>query len=432
VTQTQCSATRPRPIRLGAYAPSPVYNRSGLYRRIAADPRFEFTVIFSSSAGVRGGDLGYGHPVSFDADALSGFESVFLRKAERTETDGLFTSLLDLDVVSHILRRRFDVLWMHGYYSATHLLAAATQIAGGRRLLVREEQTLLNPRPAWKRMLKKPLLRLLFTRSTGMYIGTRNREWFRYHGMPETRLFHVPFCVDNEFFRAEADRLAGRRNALRAAFGIPPDAGPVVLSVARLVPTKQPLLLLEAFRRVRERHRCALLVVGTGACEPEMRAFVHRTGLRDVFFAGFLNQSEISRAYSVADLLVLASANETWGLVVNEAMNFGLPVVASDRVGCAADLVRHGDTGLIVRHDSVAELTGALCRLVADSSYRVTLGCHGAALIDSWNYEAAADGVRAAVVSSVGRARWQEAESALTASGELAAMERGASDDGAR
>ena len=405
------TARQTGPIRLGAYAPSPVYYRSGLYRRMAADPRLEFTAIFSSSAGLRPGDLGYGKPVSFDSDALGGFESVFLRHADRTEADGSFTSLLDFDVVPLVLRRRFEILWLHGYYSATHLLAAATQIARGGHLLIREEQTLLNERPVWKKVLKKPLLRLLFARSSGLFIGTRNLEWFRHHGMPDERLFQVPFCVDNHFFRSEGERLAPLRPELRAEFGIQPEAGPVILSVARLVPKKQPLVLLDAFKRVRAQYRCTLLIVGSGPSEGEMRDFVGREGIQDVVFAGFMNQSEISRAYAAADVFALASGwHETWGLVVNEAMNFNLPVVVSDKVGCAADLVRHAENGYIYPHDRPDELARYLTLLITDPARRALFGQRSAETIAPLNDDVAADGVLEAVRAVVGERRWSEAE----------------------
>jgi glycosyltransferase involved in cell wall biosynthesis len=401
----------PRPIRLAAFAPSPVYYRSGLYRRIAADERFEFTAIFSSSAGVRPGDLGYSHPVAFDADALAGFKSLFLARSSVTESRGSFFSLFDVDIIPILIRERFDLVWLHGYYSATHLMASLTQMTRGRKLLIREEQNLLSPRPAWKKALKQTLLRSLFTRSIGMYIGTQNREWFRSHGMPDTRLFHVPFCVDNDALQGEAQRLAGRKRELRDEFAIPPDAGPVILSVARLVPKKQPLLLLESFLALRERHPCFLLVVGTGECEEEMRAFVRRHRVRDIRMVGFLNQSEVGRAYAAADIFVLPSGwDETWGLVVNEAMNFSLPVVVSDRVGSAADLVVHGETGFVFRHNSPQELTNVLSLLVDDAPQRRALGEGGAARITSWNYGAAAEGLCRAARAAVGESRWLEAQ----------------------
>lgn len=402
---------QPRPIRLGAYAVSPAYYRSGLNRRIAVDRRVDFTAIFSSSAGIRAAELGYGRPVAFDADALSDFRSVFLRRADRTGQDNSLTSPLDLDIAPMIRRERFDVLWLHGYYSPSHLIAAATQVARGGRLLFREEQTLLSRRSAWKTALKKPLLGLLFARSAGLFIGTSNRAWFRHYGIPDERLFHVPYCVDNDRFRAEAQRLAPFRRQLRQAFGIPSDGRPVILSVGRFVPKKQPLVVLDAFRKVRAGARCTLLIVGSGECEGAMRRFVEVHAVPDVVFAGFLNQSEISRAYAAADVFALASGwDETWGLVVNEAMNFGLPVVVSDKVGCAADLVTQGESGYVFPHDRPDELARHLALLVGDSAQRESFGRRAIETITPWNDDLAAEGLLAAVRAAVGEQRWSEAE----------------------
>ena len=289
-------------------------------------------------------------------------------------------------------------------------MAAATQLTCRRNLFIREEQTLLSPRPLWRRALKIPMLRALFAGSYGLFIGKNNQKWFRHYGMPEERLFHVPFCVDNEFFQTEAHRLSGERMRLRRQLGVVSDA-PVVLSVARLVPKKQPLVLLEAFRQLRASRPCTLLVVGTGSCDGEMREFVEREGIEDVVFAGFLNQSEVSRAYVAADVFALTSGwDETWGLVVNEAMNFGLPVVVSDKVGCAADLVVHGENGYVFDHDRPDDLARYLTLLVADEGRRGQFGRRGAEIIGSWNYARAAEGILAAVSVAVGARRWAEAE----------------------
>jgi glycosyltransferase involved in cell wall biosynthesis len=185
----------------------------------------------------------------------------------------------------------------------------------------------------------------------------------------------------------------------------------VILSIARLVPKKQPLVLLEAFRRLRASHQCTLVVVGAGPCEEEMRDFVKRFGIPNVVFAGFLNQSEVSQAYSVADVFVLASGwDETWGVVVNEAMNFGLPVVVSDKVGCAVDLVAHGENGYVFPHDRPDELARYLSLLITDPARRRSFGQRGAGIIAPWNYTKAAEGLFAAVSVAVGPRRWAEAE----------------------
>ena len=117
-------------------------------------------------------------------------------------------------------------------------------------LLVRDEQTLLRERSVLRRALKYPALRAFFEGVTGLYIGHENRRYLRHYGVPEDRLFPARYCVDNAFFRARADELACSRPQLRADFGINDDA-PVVLFVGKVEPVKRPMLLLDAFARVR-------------------------------------------------------------------------------------------------------------------------------------------------------------------------------------
>ncbi len=167
-----------------------------------------------------------------------------------------------------------------------------------------------------------------------------------------------------------------------------------MLYVAKLIPKKAPLVLLEAFARVRERHRCALLFVGEGELRPELEAAAGP----DVHLAGFLNQSELPEAYVAADVFCLPSVlHETWGLVVNEALNFGLPVVVSDKVGCAADLVRPGWNGFVVPAGAAGPARG---RPRAAGRRRGAPGASsaraGAELVREYSIEACADGIVAA------------------------------------
>ena len=171
-------------------------------------------------------------------------------------------------------------------------------------------------------------------------------------------------------------------------------------------------MLIEAFAGVRATRRCVLLLVGAGPMEPELHRQIELREVPDVVFAGFMNQSEIARAYAASDVFVLPSAwSETWGLAVNEAMNFGLPIVVSDKVGCAADLVRPGENGFVVAHDRPSELADVLMKLVGDDRLRESLGEQSRRRIRSWTYESALVGLLSAIRESVGEARWAEAES---------------------
>jgi glycosyltransferase involved in cell wall biosynthesis len=184
---------------------------------------------------------------------------------------------------------------------------------------------------------------------------------------------------------------------LRRSFGITDDA-PVVLFAGKFDPQKNVGLLLDAFEEVRREHDAWLLLVGDGAMGPEIR---ERAAER-VLTPGFLNQSELTHAYAAADVFVLPSVSETWGLVVNEAMNFGLPVVVSDRVGCGEDLVREGENGFVVAHDDPIALADALRALVGNAELRRRMGARSRELVSSYTITACADGIVAACLAACG------------------------------
>jgi glycosyltransferase involved in cell wall biosynthesis len=312
------------------------------------------------------------------------------------------------DVVREIARGGYDAVWAHGYAHATTWLALLAAHARGARLLLRDEQTLLHPRPRHRRIARSIMLRQLYARAYGLYIGEENRRFLRAHGMRDARMFASPYCVDNAYFSARAAELAPRRSEIRASFGID-DGAPVVLFAGKLIDKKQPLRLIEAFASVRGDQPCWLLLAGSGPQREASEALVARLGVPNVRFAGFLDQTHLPEAYAAADVLVLPSKlHETWGLVVNEAMNFALPVVVSDKVGCAADLVRPGENGAIVRHDDTRALADAIARFVADASLRRACGARGAEIVRAYSIEAAADGiVEACTAQDARRMAWK-------------------------
>jgi glycosyltransferase involved in cell wall biosynthesis len=399
--------TQPRlqanPIRLAAVAAGPVFYQTPLYRQLAADPRVDLTVIFASSGGVRPYNASFGdRAISWDIDLVGGYQHRFLKAADSNEVHGGFFALKDWDIVKEIRRGRFDAVWVHGFSYFTLALAIVTALTKRVPVLFRDEQTLLHERPWPKRWFRALVLRVLFRRIYTLAIGSNNREYFRRYRVREDRLFFAPYCVDNDVLQADAKRLAEQRELLRSSFGIPSDSGPILLFVGKLAPKKQPLLVLEAHARIRARMRCALLIVGEGELKPELSARIERDQIEDVYFAGFLNRSEISRAYAVADVFALPSAfHETWGIVVNEAMNFSLPVVVSDKVGCVADLVREQENGLIVRHDDVAGFAAAIESLLTDPYRRSAFGARSLEIINGWRYDVAREGIVQASRSAI-------------------------------
>jgi glycosyltransferase involved in cell wall biosynthesis len=390
-----------RPIRLGLLAASPVHYHVPTYRLLARDPRVDFTAIFCSDDGVRPANLGFGGVRAWGGDLMTGYRSIFLKRAELNEIGGGFFALRDVDVVPLVVRSRFDALWIHGYNHLSHQLAAQAQHARGGSVMFREEQTLIHPRTISKTIAKEVALRGVFRRAIGLYIGSESKRWFEHYGVREERLYFTPYTVDNNALQGIATSFEGRTNELRKSFGIGRDAGPILLLAARLIPKKQPQKIVEAFAKVRAMRPCALLIVGDGELSEELARHVRAMSIPDVSFAGFLDQTEIWRAYACADVFILFSAqDETWGIVVNEAMNFSLPIIVSDKVGCGADLVSNGRNGFIVRSDDVGDLAGKMQTLFDEGELRLRFGAASRAIIDDWSPEMTADGVLSAAIAS--------------------------------
>jgi glycosyltransferase involved in cell wall biosynthesis len=146
------------------------------------------------------------------------------------------------------------------------------------------------------------------------------------------------------------------------------------------------------------------MLVGDGALRVELERKISDSGIANTILPGFLNQDELPFAYTAADILVLPSGfNETWGLVVNEAMNFSLPIVVSDQVGCGRDLVKEGWNGFAFDHADENQLVDRLMQLVQNAAMRKEFGRNSAALVADYTVENCARGiVRAGRAASLG------------------------------
>ncbi len=390
--------------RLAVLNSHPIQYFAPLYRRLAAHPQFELKVFYCSRWGADNSvDPGFGRPVHWDVPLLEGYDHVFLPNwSPRKRTRG-FWSLINPAIVRELRRGCFDALWVHSYNYPTNLLAIAGARLSRTPVLYRTESSLaydtLVRRPWWLRAAKRAVLRLLFSQvSAFLAIGTANREFYDAWGVPEERIFLVPYTVDNESFAEHARAHHAERRALRAALGISPDAV-VILFAAKLIEQKHPFLLLEAYERLRDCPNCALLMVGQGTLRPQLEKFVQHRNLPQVHFLGFCNQSEMSKYYAVSDVFVRPDGIYIgdWGLTVNEAMACGLAIVASDRIAASRDLVRDDENGFLVQFGDVAGLARALRRLVTDPERCGAMGRRSQEIISHWSYDQCIEGLLAAL-----------------------------------
>ena len=231
-------------------------------------------------------------------------------------------------------------------------------------------------------------------------IGKANEKYWKHYFGEEFPLTRMPFAVDNDFFRRKALEAAPHRESLRRELGLEPGR-PVILFASKLLTRKRCIDLIEAFIRLAPSPETSLaaylLIVGDGEERAHLEARVRESGLASIRFLGFRNQSELPQFYDLCDVFVLPSIHEPWGLIVNEVMNVGRPVVVTDQVGCQPDLVHDGFNGFVYPAFDVDALSRCLRRLLDDPALRATMGENSLRIIQQYSFEEDVAGLRRAL-----------------------------------
>lgn len=340
----------------------PIQYQVPLWRALARDGRVPFEVWYMSDHGTRPShDSEFGQSFAWDIETLSGYPHHFLSMAGDAAPSSFWKFRLRERLRDRIALSGARALWIQGWQVAAYWQAAREAKAASAQLWMRAESNDLAP-ASWKTPFKRVLLGRLFGKvDRFLTIGAANRRLYKRYGVAPAQLHPAPYAVDNERFAQQAETLRPGRLALRRAWGIADDAF-CVLFCGKLIAKKRPLDLIAAARRLADGAlpNIQLLFVGSGELEAAMRAACETAHVKATF-AGFLNQTEISKAYVAADCLALPSDHgETWGLVVNEALAGGLPCVASDACGCTEDLLRPIDPRLSFRLGDVGDLAAAV------------------------------------------------------------------------
>jgi glycosyltransferase involved in cell wall biosynthesis len=403
--------TESRKVRLAYLVSHPIQYQAPLLRRIARDPYIDLTVLFGSDFSVRGyKDRGFGVEVAWDTPLLDGYRSEFLRPLRDTGevsptapiSRGVFRRLQQSDGSP-----AFDALWVHGYASINSFQAILAANALGIPVLLRAESWLADrDRTPLKLALKSAYFKLLGKGIASVLpIGTVNAAYWSHYFGTSIPQFLMPYAVDNAYFAKLAAAAVPREQELRAELGLSPER-PVILFASKLQQRKHADHLIEAYSRfiadTPPTQRPYLVVVGDGEQRAQLEAQARDLHLGDVRFAGFRNQSELPRFFQLADVFVLPSRHEPWGLIVNEAMASGCPVIVSTDVGCHADLITQGVEGCVFPVGSIPALTHALRQVFSTPETPAIMGEAARRRISVWTYEEDVQGLRRALASTTG------------------------------
>ncbi|HYA61787.1 MAG TPA: glycosyltransferase family 4 protein [Candidatus Sulfotelmatobacter sp.] len=287
---------------------------------------------------------------------------------------GRYNALLNRGVARALAAAAPDVILCGGYsYVAswqTLFWARSRQIP----FLLWSESTLQDLRRgrAVVELLKDEFLR----GCSGFVVPGRSaREYLREHKIADDRIFTAPNAVDNDLFAEAADLVRQNAADRRRELGLPER---YFLFVGRLVPEKGVFDLLSAYAKLDGglRRKAGLVFVGDGTSRRQLEEQAASIVPGVIRFPGFAQREQLPSYYALAQALVLPTYTDTWGLVVNEAMACGLPVILSQAAGCAADLVKEEWNGLSVPPRDASALAGAMQTLGNQAELCVAMGAN--------------------------------------------------------
>ena len=348
--------------RILIVASHPVQYSTPVFRVMANHPNLDILVAYCSMQGVEAGyDPGFGRDIAWDVPLLDGYPWVQLDNKASDPGLHRFWGLHNPDLWSLIQKENFDtVILLTGYVYLSFWIALTAAKLTRTPVMFGTDSHQLNSRDQqpWKAWIKRRVWFYLFGLADMVTLPSSGGvALMRSIGLPEEKIVLTPYVVDNNWWTARSKQV--NRSAVRQQWGISDDAV-VVLFCAKLQPWKCPEDVLEAFIQANV-DNAYLVFAGDGSLRLPLEQRSNEAGKANlVKFLGFANQSQLPAIYTAADVFVLSSDYEPFGVVVNEAMLCGCPVIVSDQVGAIYDLVREGETGFIYPTGDIKALANIL------------------------------------------------------------------------
>jgi glycosyltransferase involved in cell wall biosynthesis len=384
-------------VRIAAFISHPIQYFTPLWQELAQRPNVSLEVFYFSRQGLDlTRDPGFGISFSWDIDLLAGHDHSFLPRQWPThDAQDPRPSAINTGIW-RALARGWDAVFINGYVHLNNLFILAACRRLGIPVLCFADSTLHADlaKPRVRQLLKQAALTTILSQVSGfLAAGGQTRAYFEHYGAPSDRIFICPYAVDIARFRSTVQEAkVRRRDALRESFGIA--AGKrVVMFCGKLIDRKRPLDLLHALRAL-QRVDTVAVFVGEGP----LRERIAREAEGIALTTGFVNQRDIPIALSLADLIVLPSSFEPYGMVVAEAQALGVPALVSDACGCHGpeSVVLHGESGFVYPVGDVSALSHQLSTLLSDDALYARFSACALRRAETQSAASAADGLLAA------------------------------------
>lgn len=293
--------------------------------------------------------------------------------------------------LSELIKGKFDVVISTGHESLGTYLGLIYSKLWCKPLIFRSESTANEQ--SWRRKLSLPLLKILARHSNAcITTGSRAKDYLIHLGVAPQKVSVVyDNVVDVMYYQQVSSLNEEEKIKIKTRLGLA--SSQIILYVGQLIERKGLKDLLSAFACLQTKGIDAkLLIVGYGPQEEELKSFCTQKRLKGVSFLGGKNKEELLVYYAIADVFVLPSLSEVWGLVINEAMACGLPVITTRNVGASADLVKDGINGFVVPSQDEQALFEVLREILKNNSLREKMGVASLEIIKKFTFFNAALG----------------------------------------
>lgn len=271
--------------------------------------------------------------------------------------------VINYSLLHHLYTQKYDVIITYGWFDFACQCVAFFHPFLGSRHIVWSDSTLLEE--SWIRKATRFFVEWFVCQADGCIAsGVRARDYYRSLGVMPDRIHIAPSSIDEDVFSKSVARKRKNKEILRKKFQISPNAT-VFLFVGQFVQRKGVDILLQAVLKIQKKSKKKInvLLVGYGTELEEYQNFIRKNNLGDVFRILKAFGDDLYECYAVADVFVLPSREETWGLVINEALASGLPVILSSKVGSGPDTITHGKNGYIFQNENYTQLSGYMTKL---------------------------------------------------------------------
>ncbi len=374
--------------RLAIITSHPIQYNAPLFEWLAGRKKIEIRVFYTWGTSVLQNkyDPGFGKVIEWDIPLLQGYPYEFLENTAADKGSHHFNGIINPDIIATVTKYRPDALLVYGWSFKSHL-SVMRHFKNKIPILFRGDSTLLDESSFLQSLKRTLFLRWVYRHiDIALYTGKSNYQYFRKAGIRSRQLVFGPHAIDNKRFACESDECRTAAGDIRTKLGIQPGEL-VFLFAGKIEPKKDPELLLAAFTEAVFPISIHLVIVGNGVLEEALKALYGKH--TNIHFLDFQNQLNMPSVYEAADVFVLPSRGpgETWGLSVNEAMANGMPVIVSDKCGCAADLAENGVNGYVFTSGNKNELMQCLIKMSGDRKMTTMMGKNSFTKIQSYSLE---------------------------------------------